>query len=161
RQPEPPQRRALSRPRLPGPAADPRRRAGRRSPPRVRPPTGPRTHPVLLVRRPRPPASLAHGGHTGPPPSRHPHPAHPPARQPPPRYGEDVRAMPLAPRPGLLMAGDPLPNDLVGVHGTSAFVRQLVRGPRAAANLRRMRRWLDELESCLGQPALRPPRPVD
>ena len=57
-------------PRLPGPAADPRRRAGRRSPPPARPPTGPRAHPVLLVHRPRPPAPLAHGGHTRPEPGR-------------------------------------------------------------------------------------------
>jgi uptake hydrogenase large subunit len=32
---------------------------------------------------------------------------------------------------------------------------------RAAATLRLMRQWLDELESCLGQPALQSPQPAD
>jgi hydrogenase large subunit len=78
-----------------------------------------------------------------------------------PRYGDDDRVMQLGPLPDLLIAGDPLAADLVAVHGTSAFVRQLVRWTRAAANLRLMRQWLDELESCLGQPTLEPPRPED
>jgi Ni,Fe-hydrogenase I large subunit len=75
-----------------------------------------------------------------------------------PRYGDDDRVMQLGPLPELLIAGDPLAADLVAVHGTSAFVRQLVRWTRAAASLRLMRQWLDELESCLGQPTLQPPR---
>jgi peptide/nickel transport system substrate-binding protein len=78
-----------------------------------------------------------------------------------PRYGDDDRVMQLGPLPELLIAGDPLATDLVAVHGTSAFVRQLVRWTRAAANLRLMRQWLDELASCLGQPTLQPPRPAD
>jgi hydrogenase large subunit len=78
-----------------------------------------------------------------------------------PRYGDDNRVMKLGPLPDLLIAGDPLAADLVAVHGTSALVRQLVRWTRAAANLRLMRQWLDELESCLGQPTLQPPRPAD
>jgi hypothetical protein len=78
-----------------------------------------------------------------------------------PRYGDDDRVMQLGPLPELLIAGDPLAADLVAVHGTSAFVRQLVRWTRAAANLRLMRQWLDELESCLGQPTLQPPQPAD
>jgi hydrogenase large subunit len=68
--------------------------------------------------------------------------------------------MQLGPLPELLIAGDPLAVDLVAVHGTSAWVRQLVRWTRAAANLTLMRQWLNELESCLGQPALQP-RPED
>src|SRR5215467_8159043 len=68
RQPEPPQRRALSRPRLAGQAADPRRSAAPRSPPRARPRTGPRAHPILLVQRRRPATPLANGGTTGPVP---------------------------------------------------------------------------------------------
>jgi uptake hydrogenase large subunit len=78
-----------------------------------------------------------------------------------PRYGGDDRVMQLGPLPDLLIAGDPLALDLVTAHGTSALVRQLVRWTRAAATLRLMRQWLDELESCLGQPALQPPRPAD
>jgi hydrogenase large subunit len=69
--------------------------------------------------------------------------------------------MQLGPLPDLLIAGDPLAADLVAVHGTSAFVRQLVRWTRAAANLYLMRQWLDELESCLGQPTLQLPQPAD
>jgi len=78
-----------------------------------------------------------------------------------PRYGDDDQVMQLGPLPDLLIAGDPLAADLVAVHGTSAFVRQLVRWTRAAANLYLMRQWLDELESCLGQPTLQLPQPAD
>jgi len=49
----------------------------------------------------------------------------------------------------------------VAVHGTSAWVRQLVRWTRAAANLTLIRQWLNDLASGLGQPTLRPPRPAD
>jgi uptake hydrogenase large subunit len=63
--------------------------------------------------------------------------------------------------PELLIAGDPLATDLVAVQGTNAYVRQLVRWTRAAATLRLMRQWLDELQSCLDQPTLQPPRPAD
>ena len=69
-------------------------------------------------------------------------------------------ATPRAPQRSRI-AGDPLAADLVAAHGTSALVRQLVRWTRAAASLRLMRQWLDELESCLGQPTLQPPRPAD
>src|SRR5215471_11366199 len=69
RQPEPPQRRALPRPRLAGQAADPRRSSARRSPPRARPRTGSRAHAILLVQRHGPATPLANGGKTGPEPS--------------------------------------------------------------------------------------------
>jgi hydrogenase large subunit len=78
-----------------------------------------------------------------------------------PRYGPDDHVLQLGPLPELLIAGDPLAASLVAVHGTSALVRQLVRWTRAAATLTLMRQWLNDLESCLGQPTLQPPRPAD
>ena len=78
-----------------------------------------------------------------------------------PRYGDQDLVMQLGPLPELLLAGDPLAASLVAVHGTSAWVRQLVRWTRAAANLALIRQWLNDLASGLGQPTLRPPRPAD
>jgi len=68
--------------------------------------------------------------------------------------------MQLGPLPELLIAGDPLAADLVAAHGTSAYVRQLVRWTRTAASLRLMRQWLDELASVSASPhsSLRGPR---
>jgi uptake hydrogenase large subunit len=76
-----------------------------------------------------------------------------------PRYGPDAAVMQLGPLPELLIAADPLVTGLAATHGTSAYLRQLVRWTRTAANLRLMCGWLDELERALGEPALEtPPR---
>ena len=130
RQPEPPQRRALSRPRLADQAADPRRTAG----PTVTA-TSSTTH--WSASTPDSPGSTTRPQHpwqtvVEPDRSR----AESYSWATAPRYGDDDRVMQLGPLPELLIAGDPLAVDLVAVHGTSAFVRQLVRWTRAAANLR-------------------------
>jgi hydrogenase large subunit len=78
-----------------------------------------------------------------------------------PRYGGQDKVMQLGPLPELVIAGDPLAAGLVAACGTSAWARQLVRWTRAAANLALIRQWLDDLQSGLGQPTLRPPRPAD
>jgi uptake hydrogenase large subunit len=78
-----------------------------------------------------------------------------------PRYGPDDHVMQLGPLPELLLAADPLATDLAATYGVSAYLRQLVRWTRSAATLTLMRRWLDELEHDLGEPALETPQPTD
>jgi uptake hydrogenase large subunit len=79
-----------------------------------------------------------------------------------PRYGHDDNVMQLGPLAELLLAEDPLTTDLAAHHGVSAYLRQLVRWTRGAANLTLMRGWLDELENALGDPALgETPKPTD
>ena len=70
RQRQPAQRRALPGPDVSGPAAHPRRGAGRRPPDRVRPGAGPGAQPVLLVRRRRPAPPRRGRRHPGPQPAR-------------------------------------------------------------------------------------------
>jgi hydrogenase large subunit len=76
-----------------------------------------------------------------------------------PRYGPDSLVMQLGPLAELLVAGDPLTNDLAREYGSSAFLRQLVRWTRGAASIHLMRGWFDELTAALGDPLLEPSHP--